>query len=148
MEHLIDEHSDIIIALIAGLPGILVFIYQVVAFLQARKKNKAETRKIEAETDLIFSQVSERYAAQVNTLQQQITKLQSGDENSGKRIATLEAKVMGLQSDNQLLKNRVVELEAGIGILTNQIVSLGHQPNWRRRTTGQLPSEGAHASSE
>ena len=132
--HLLDEHSDIIIALIAGMPGILVFAYQIMQLINARKKNQAEAEKIQAEADSIYSQVSERYAAQVGTLQAKIEALQDSERKRGERIGVLETQVLKLQTENIYLRERQAELAMGIDVLTRQIVDLGQQPRWKRNT--------------
>ncbi len=136
--HLLDEHPEIVIALIAGMPGILVFVYQVFQLLNARKKNKAETDKARAEADSIYAQVSERYAAQVGAMQEQIRKLLESERERGTRIGVLESQVLRLQAENQALRDRQSELATGIDVLTRQIVALGQKPAWKRNT-GQLP---------
>lgn len=132
--HLLDEHSDIIIALIAGLPGILVFTYQIVQLLNSKKKNAAEAEKIQAEADSIYSQVSERYAAQVTILQAQIESLQKSERQRGERIGVLETQVLKLQAENHALQEKQIDLANGIDVLSRQVVELGQTPRWKRNT--------------
>lgn len=74
------DQDDVIIALIAALPG---FILGVMSLWASRPKAAADVKKVEAETDktdaetnLIYSQVADRWLEHVTELQEQVKHLE------------------------------------------------------------------------
>src|SRR5512138_2780830 len=62
------DQGDILIAIIAALPGLILALI-------ALKKSQGENRKVEAETAKIHAEISEAYAQQVEDLQEEVKGL-------------------------------------------------------------------------
>lgn len=69
-----------------------------------------------------------------------VAALQKENERQATRLEEAEAKIENYESEIETLRLEVDNLSAGIGILIEQIIKLGHRPKWQptRRGTGTL----------
>jgi cell division protein FtsB len=128
-----EQATQLILALVAASGAIGSFY----AIRRQLKMERAEKKKLLAETESISAEVAAKLIDSAGDLQNFYTEL---FEELRKRlkinedlICKLEGKIDLLTEENIKLKEKVEELEKGIEVLVKQIIELGVEPRYRRR---------------
>lgn len=87
-------------------------------------KVKNENKEKEASFAQLVTEAAKNLIAPLN---ERIEGLES-------TVTSLTSKVKELTAENVTLKTTLAEISAGVEILSNQIIALGHKPKWTRRS--------------
>ncbi len=111
-------NSDIILVIIATIPGALMAIPGIIALRSQYLKEKAETEKETANASSINVDTSLKLMKKLETKYDKITT----------RVDTMEAEIIKQESEIKTLRNRVQVLSNYADALIKQIIDIGIKP--------------------
>lgn len=143
------DKGDVLIALIAALPGLLVGAvslyvavkknpHEIARTKSETEKTKAETEKTKAEADSIHAQVADRWAEHVTELEGRIENLTITIDEDRREITGLRLDITQVRRENEMYRKELA--------IRDQVIN--DLKDWAERLLQQLRKHAPHINPE